>query len=256
VSDPRYPGRPGPYAGQQQGQQQAGRPGYPSYRPELEETTQLPAFGYQADLPPDQPMGLFAGSPVLVWTLRALGLIAVAVISGLVWYYITNDNNPGPSQQADQPAKQGKYDLVAASQLPKPVRDSNCVEHSKGQVQAFLREHQCRGLVRQLFTVVVDGRTAYVSVSSVEMANAQDAAALETLTKKDGTGNIKDLVSDGKARVEGLKELDGDGGYASQHAGAKLIIVEGDFTPDGSKKDEPVLDDICSDALRLGPGLN
>lgn len=201
-------------------------------------------------------MGLFAGSPVLVWTLRALGLIAVAVISGLVWYYINNDNTSGPSRQADQPAKQGKYEFVPAQQLAQPVRDSNCVEHSKGQVQAFLRDHQCSGLVRQLFTVVVGGRTAYVSVSSVQMTNAQDAAALEALTKEDGTGNIKDLVSDGKAQVEGLKALDGDGGYASQHTGTKLIIVEGDFATGGSKKDEPALDDICSDALRLGPGLN
>jgi hypothetical protein len=249
VSDPRYPGRPGPYAGQQQ-------PGYSSYRPELEETTQLPAFDYRADPPPGQPMGLFAGSPVLVWTLRALGLIAVAVVSGLVWFYITNDTKPGPSQQADQPVDQGKYKFAAAPELPQPVRDSNCVEHSQGQVQTFLRAHQCRGMVRQLFTVTAsDGRTAYVSVSSVQMASAQDASALENLTKADGTGNVKDLLLDGKATVDGLKELDSHGGYASQRVDDKLIIVEGDFTTNASAKDQPALDDICLDALRLGPAL-
>jgi hypothetical protein len=249
VSDPRYPGRPGPYTGQP--------PGYPSYRPELEETTQLPAFDYRADQPPGQPMGLFAGSPVLVWTLRALGLIAVAVISGLVWYYITNDNKPGPSQQADKPVEQGKYDFKAAPQLPQPVRDSNCVEHSRSQVRTFLESHQCSGLVRQLFVVTTpDGRTAYVSVSSVQMASAADANALEALTKRDGTGNIKDLLLDGKATVPGLKELDGHNGYASQQVDTKLIIVEADYSTDASKKDEPVLDDICQDALRLGPGLS
>lgn len=250
MSDPRYPGRPGPYAGQQQ----SGRPGYPPYRPELEETTQLPAFDYRADPPPGQPMGLFAGSPVLVWTLRALGLIAVAVISGLVWFYITNDSKPGQAQQQDLPINQGKYDFAPAPQLPQPVRDSSCVEHSRAQVQDFLRTHKCRGLVRQLYTVTIQGRTAYVSVSSVEMADAANASALEDLTKADGTGNIKDLLLDGKAKVDGLKELDGHGGYASQRVDAKLIIVEADFAG-GSKKDEPVLDDICLDALRLGPTL-
>ncbi|TDP97311.1 hypothetical protein EV186_103275 [Labedaea rhizosphaerae] len=202
-------------------------------------------------------MGLFAGSPVLVWTLRALGLVAVAVISGLVWYYITNDNKPAPSQQADQPAKQGKYNFVAAPQLPQPVRDSNCVEHSKGKVQEFLQAHQCHGLTRQLFTVTTaDGRTAYASVSSVQMASAQDATALENLTKADGTGNVKDLLLDGKATVPGLTRLDAHGGYASQRVDAKLIIIEADFSTDASDKDEPVLDDICADALRLGQGLN
>jgi hypothetical protein len=250
VSDPRYPGRPGPYAGQQQ----PGRPGYPPYRPELEETTQLPPFDYQADPPPGQPMGLFAGSPVLVWTLRALGLIAVAVISGLVWFYITNDSKPGQAQQPNQPVDQGKYAFTPAQQLPQPVRDSNCVEHSRGKVQGFLRDHQCRGLVRRLYAVTVEGRTAYVSVSSVEMADAQDASALEDLTKADGTGNIKDLVLDHKAKVDGLEALSAHSGYASQRVDAKLIIVEGDFV-DGTDKDEPVLDDICLDALRLGPNL-
>ena len=253
MSDPRYPGRPGPYAGQQP----PGHPGYPSYRPELEETTQLPAFDYQPDPPPGPPAGLFAGSPVLVWTLRALGLIAVAVISGLVWYYITNDDKPGPSQHADQPVQQGKYTFVAAQQLPQTVRDSDCVEHSRGKVQTFLRNHQCRGLVRKLYsTTTSDGRTAYVSVSAVQMANAEDAAGLERLTKADGTGNVKDLVLDGKANVPGLKELDGHGGYASERDDAKLIIVEGDFTENASMKDEPVLDDICLDAVRLGRNLH
>jgi hypothetical protein len=202
-------------------------------------------------------MGLFAGSPVMVWTLRVLGLVAVAVISGLVWYYITNDNKPGPSQQADQPAKQGKYAFVAAPQLPDPVRDSNCVEHSRGKVQEFLQSHQCSGLVRRLYTVTTpDGRTAFASVSAVRMASAQDATALENLTKADGTGNIKDLVLDGKAKVPGLKELDLHGGYASQRVDATLVIVEADFSTNASKKDEPVLDDLCLDALRLGQGLN
>lgn len=250
MSDPRYPGRPGPYAGQQQA-------GYPPPESELEQTTQLPAFNYRPDPPPvGQPIGLFAGSPVLLWGLRAFGLIAVAVISGLVWYYITNDSTPPPSQQADQQTQQGKYTFVPAAQLPQPVRDSSCVEHSTDEVQAFLRKHHCRGLVRQLYTVTgPDGRTIVASVSAVQMADAGEAKALGTLTSRDGTGNVKDLVRDNKAKVPGLKRLDVHGGYASQQVDTKLIIVEADFTTKATDKDEPVLDDVCQDALRLGPAL-
>lgn len=250
MSDPRYPGRPGPYAGQQ--------PSYPPYEHDAERTTQLPAFNYDSEPPPTgQPPGLFAGSSALLWTLRALGLIAVAVISGLVWYYITNDDSATPSQGSGQPTDQGKYAFVAAQELPQPVRDSNCVEHSRGKVQEYLRTHQCTGLVRQLYTTrAPDGRTAYVSVSAVQMGTAADAAGLQNLTRADNTGNIKDLVLDGKAKVSGLRELDVHGGYASKELGAKLVIVEGDFSADASNGDEPLLDDICEDALRFGPGLN
>lgn len=191
----------------------------------------------------------------LVWALRIAGLVAIAVISGLVWAYIRSDNsddataNEGP----DETVIEGKYDFTVLSQLKQPRLDSTCAEHSYGKTQEFFEETECEQLTRSVFTTSLeDGRSVYTSVVVVKMASAEDAEELRKLTDDDGTGNVKDLVNEGIVTIDGLDKLNG-GGYKSTQVGVEVVIVEADFAPDVDESDdENALDTLCEDGLRLG----
>lgn len=195
--------------------------------------------------------------------MRILGLFAIAVVSGLIWFYISNDSSSpssgsGVETTPQQPA--GAYEFTASEKMPKPDRVDNCAEHAYGkQVPAFLANTPCDHLTRQLFVTKVKGRTIYTSVSVITMKNETEAAALRDLTDKDGTGNISDVVRDKVVSIEGLKGLSSHDGYAATQSVRDVIIVEADFAPKdrGEKKaDEEILDKVCTDALRLGADLD
>lgn len=196
-------------------------------------------------------------NPVLIWTLRALGLIAVAVISGLVWWYIHDDSKPaGATPEPTQEQKAGQFDFTPAEQVPQPRKDSTCPEHAYGQIKAFFQSTPCQQLTRALYTTTAeDGRKVYTNVSVVRMRTADDAAKLRELTDKDGTGNVNDLVREKIVKLTGLGSLSGGQGYKAVQHDTNVIIVEADF--DAGKrvdkaKDEAILDAICSDVIRLG----
>jgi hypothetical protein len=191
----------------------------------------------------------------LAWTLRVVGLLAVAVISGLVWWYIQNDSGGdatgygggGETQQQSS----GAYDFK--QKLDAPQVDQACGDHAYGQIKNFLEEHNCVRLTRSVFTADIEDRTVYTSVSVVEMADEDTAQQLQHLADKDGSGNVKDLVREGTVQVDGLTSLSASDGYASEVQGDRVTIVESDYDPnakDGGNQRE--LDDVCKDALRLG----
>jgi hypothetical protein len=176
----------------------------------------------QAHLPaaPPEP-------PRRAWLGKALALVGVAVVSGLVWWVLQ------PSDPVDRPVAQpqktsGEFEFTTVPQLPEPVKDSDCASHATGQTQAFLKTTPCLQLTRAFYTAKTpDGRTVYSSVSVVKMRNASEAKELRELTQKDGTGNVKDLVLDKAVSVPPLTTL-ANGGYASEQRDQLVVIVESD----------------------------
>jgi hypothetical protein len=199
-------------------------------------------------------------NPVLLWLLRGLGLLAVAVVSGLVWWYINNDSptasqQPGPTPQAPE----GEYQFTAHQDVPEPLHHDNCAEHSYDDVQKFFQKTPCEYLRRALYTTTDrEGRKVYTNVSVVRMASGADAAKLRELTDSNGTGNVSDLVREGVVKVPSLRSL-AEGYEATQHD-RNVIIVEANFDPAAQKgdkaKDGAVLDAICRDAIRLGEEIS
>jgi hypothetical protein len=191
----------------------------------------------------------------LAWTLRIAGLVAIAVISGVVWAYIRGDDTKDatPEDRPEDTVVEGKYDFTVLAQLKSPRLDSTCAEHAYGKAKEFFEDTECDQLTRSVFTTTLeDGRAVYTSVVVVRMPTDQDAAALRTLTDGDGTGNVKDLLNEGIVRIEGLDKLNG-GGYKSTQVGDEVVIVESDFAPDVTDRDEEsTLDTLCEDGLRLG----
>jgi hypothetical protein len=190
------------------------------------------------------------------WALRAAGLVAVAVVSGLVWFYVTNDSTSTPTNGADQSSTQepeGVYPFRSHEDMPNPDRVDSCADHAYGDTQKFLKTNKCDHLSRQLFVTEVDKRTVYASVSVIVMRDAATADELRQLTDLDGRGNVNDVLRDGVVTIDGLNTLGGHGGYKSRQTGKEVVIIEADFAPKdkSSNKDDPILDEVCEDALRL-----
>lgn len=198
------------------------------------------------------------GNPWLAWTLRILGLIAVAVISGVVWWYIQNEGrtgaNTGYGGPTEQQHSEGAYDFTA--KLDEPRVDGSCADHAYGDTKNFFKREPCEGLTRSVFATKIEDRTIYASVSVVEMPDDAKADELRKLTDTDGSGNVSDLVRDKVVQLDGLTELSGGGGYDSAQRGKQVVIVEADYDPKASKGgSEDELDKVCTDAIRLGNDL-
>ncbi|WP_125728327.1 hypothetical protein [Kibdelosporangium aridum] len=190
------------------------------------------------------------------YVLKGLGLVLVAVVSGMLWWLIQQSGNAPDSttQPTEQAQPQTKFKFVKHEQGAAPVRDSNCARVSYEDVKTFFEKKPCTEVVRELYTTTVDGKKVYSSVAVVRMSNAADAAELKKLTETDGTGNVNDLVKDGRVKVNGLRSLAG-GAFASKLSGNDVIIVESDIEGGSKKADEAKLEEVSTDALAFGEQL-
>jgi hypothetical protein len=226
-----------------------GQPQWPDNRPQRPERP--PPIQFRQEAPPP------GANKAAQWALRIAGLVAVAVLSGVVWYYVTDDDTSTPAGEDTGTPQQteGLYEFTAHEDMPSPKTDTDCAAHAYGDIRDFLAASPCDHLSRQLFVTKADGRTVYTSVSVVTMPDEQKAGELRDLTDKDGSGNVSDVVKDELVTIEGLDGLAGGGGYASKQDGRDVIIVESDFDPGDKSGDEDAdddaLDKVCVDALRL-----
>ncbi|MFD7656448.1 hypothetical protein ACFV4N_20965 [Actinosynnema sp. NPDC059797] len=188
--------------------------------------------------------------------LKGVGLLGVAVLSGLVWLLVkpSGETTTTPTTTST-PA--GQFAFTKSPQVPEPLRDSDCASHAYGETRTFLTKTPCQQLTRALYTTTTpDGATVYTSVSVVRMKTAEDAAALKDLTNRNGTGNVNDLIKDGAVEVPGMTTL-GNGGYASDQRDREVIIIESDTAKHGPNETEHnhLMKKISFDALRLAADL-
>lgn len=192
------------------------------------------------------------------WVLKALGLVAVAVVSGMLWWLIqqNNDQRPPEDQSNADPATVGDYNFVRHPELPKTLIDSDCANHAYDDIEKFLDEKRCQFVARALFTTNAEGQQIYTSVSVVRMLKLEDATKLKQLTDQDGTGNVNDIIKEKTVKVSGLTTL-ANGAYASAQHELDVIIVESDWAPEGKRTKEQtvLLEKVSTDAIRLGDDI-
>jgi hypothetical protein len=194
------------------------------------------------------------------YALKGLGLLGVALVSGLLWYLVRN--NPAPTGQAlttpsTQPA--GVYQFQPYHGA---TTESVCSAHSTDRVKTFFVQHPCQSLVRSLYTTtLVNSQKVVTSVAVVRMDSAATARALRTVSDGNGTGHVMDLVEDGVVIPGGPSGLQ-DGGYYSTVKGNRVIIVMTEFVDgaldhgDTLKSADSSLRAVSRDAAAQGIGMN
>lgn len=211
-------------------------------------TSQLPAVSFGMDgghsLVGEPGTPSLAERPVVNYAIKGLGLVGVAVLSGLLWVAFQPSLVAGtPTTPPGVPA----YQFAAHAEH----RDADCGKRAYGAVAEFLAKSSCQQVVRSLHTTsTADGTKVVVSVAVVRMADSKDAVELNRLASRDKTGNIADLLRDGYTVPDGPRKLTG-AGYASRVSGSVVTIVESDFFTEG-RADVELLKAISTDALRFG----
>lgn len=225
----------------------------PGHYPSPEQTTRIPRVPHQAPRQAPRRSPEPGKNKTREYVLKGLGLVLVAVVSGMLWWLVQQGNSRPESSQdtGGTTTPKTKYEFVKHEEVPEPVRDSKCSTSSYNDTRKFFEKNPCTRLTRELYTATVDGRKVFTSVAVVRMPSAEKARELKELTERDNTGNVNDLVRENRVKVPGLKTLSG-GGFASKIDGSDVVIVESDFDGGSKKEDEPKLDDICKDALAKG----
>jgi hypothetical protein len=208
---------------------------------------------------PGQQRGLGADRSKLVdYTLKGLGLLGVALVSGFLWFLIRNDPAQSTSQASPPQTTQNGVYTFQAFHGATVVTD--CAAHATEQVKAYLSAHPCVSLTRSLYTAsMTDGQKVVTSVAVVQMGNSAAANALRRISDGNGTGHVTDLVEDGVVIPNGPTELQ-DAGYFSTAKGSRLIVVMTEYvdngldSPGNLKTNDTALKAVSADAANQGIG--
>ncbi|WP_020660718.1 hypothetical protein [Amycolatopsis benzoatilytica] len=218
---------------------------HPHFTPGPSDTAPIPAVPAH----PGPPSGPPRNRALL---LRGAGLVAIAVVAGLVWYLIRHDSTPAQPVAEEPPATTQPafdYKLVEG-----PVKATDCAANAYSGAKNYFQGNPCKSLARALYTVQSGDAKALVSVVLVTMPDAAKATALKDLTDRDGTGNVSDLVRDGTFHDADAPKLSGDQAeYESQANGGEVTIVLTDFYY--GHHDKPLLNRIAKNALKLSAKL-
>lgn len=110
--------------------------------------------------------------------------------------------------------------------------DPTCVEHAYGTpVINYLKAHPCGGLHRLLATTTVDGRAVGFAESRLGFVGSGDAvydvaSKFIQLVNKEGTGNIRDLLRDGRRLPSGPTAVPSPNAFSALGQDAGVIIDE------------------------------
>ncbi len=187
--------------------------------------------------------------PAWVWGWRGLTVAAVVAFGlALGLALLVGRVATGPSEPPVDPTATRVVDGVTYTREV-TTTDASCEGHAYGQAAAFLRTQGCLHLDRTLWTGTADGRPVVVAVSTVQMPDTTTAFGLRSLIDTSGTGNISDLLREGRGYPGAPRELTG-AGYASAQLGDRVVVAEADGI-DPSFTDGDALDRLSRAGLAL-----
>ena len=210
-------------------------PDRPAEQPETQRIA-LPAEQPETQrfaLPETPPARLATRQPSLR-VLVAGGAITVALIVGGFALSRTGSSNATPTS----PAASGAAPAVYAVQVTDVITD--CASHSHGQTKNSFQNENCVKATRFLATGQVSGRPTIYVVSRIQMASAQAAASVKQVLDATGTGNLNDLLREGKT-FPGAPNTMPDSGYASVQTDTVVVVAEAGFVHGPSSYTNPAL---------------
>jgi hypothetical protein len=160
--------------------------------------------------------------------LLAAGAVVVLIIGG--WAL---SNTFGPVA-APPPSPVLKTKIVTPAGYAVKATDviTDCVGHSRGRTQASFKTENCVKATRLLATGQVRGRPVIFVASRIQMASAVAAASAKQVLDGSGTGNLNDLLREGKTFPGAPGKMPASG-YASVQLGPVVTVAEAGFVDGG-----------------------
>jgi hypothetical protein len=146
---------------------------------------------------------------------------------------------PAAPATATAPAVQNAAPTGYAVKVTDVITD--CTGHSRGLTRTSFEKQNCVRATRLLATGQVSGRPALYVVSRIQMASAEAAATVKQVLDGSGTGNLNDLLRDGKT-FPGAPAKMPSSGYTSVQSGKVVTVAEAGFVDAGrSSSTDPAL---------------
>jgi len=148
--------------------------------------------------------------------------------------------------RADNPAAAGSAAPIASTTTPAvytvQVTDviTSCRDHSHGRTKSSFRKENCVKATRFLASGKVSGRPVVFVMSRIQMATAEAAASVKQVLDSTGTGNLNDLLREGKS-FQGAPGSMPASGYASVQTGPVVVVAEAGFIQGPSASANPAL---------------
>src|SRR5450631_505619 len=169
-----------------------------------------------------------------LWALVAGAAVAVVlIVSGFA--LSQTSSTPATPRAALGKAAPPAFVVRATDQI------TDCTSHSHGRTKKFFETQNCVKATRSLTTGRVSGRPVLFVVSRIQMPSPEAAASIKQVLDANGTGNLNDLLREGKT-YPGAPDAMPDSGYASVQKGAVILVEEAGFTDGGlSSNTNPAL---------------
>jgi hypothetical protein len=153
----------------------------------------------------------------------------------LVWGAVALSQSGGSGTKASTPPTAGKampygYAVQASDTI------TDCAAHARGRTKAAFEAQNCVNAKRSLATGQLDGRRVLFVVSRVEMPSAEAAVSVRQVLDGNGTGNINDLLREGRTFPGGPAKMPSSG-YASTQTGKVLVVAEAGYIDGGPSSD-------------------
>jgi hypothetical protein len=207
----------------------------------------------------DEEDGRGSGRRAVLMSLAGVLVVALLAVGG--WLVLRNGaDNSGTGRAAastsagataDGPAVGTVQTVDGVDFTVEAVDTENtCVGHAYGDTEAFFADTDCTGLSRALYSTDVGGEPVVVAVSRVRMADAGSARQLRSLTDRNGSGNVSDLLREGVRYTGSPSKLSG-AEYASAVSGTTVTIAESAWVNADSKGSSTDIDKLADDGLAL-----
>ena len=105
---------------------------------------------------------------------------------------------------------------------------TDCSTHARGQVKVTFEKLRCVKATRSLATGQIGGRPVLYVVSQIQMPSAEAAASVKQVLDGSGTGNLNDLLREGKTFPGAPRKMPVSG-YTSMQTGTVVTVVEAGF---------------------------
>ena len=179
---------------------------------------------------PARPAMRLPSLPVLV----SIGVVAVALtVSGFALL-----RPAGSHANSTFPTSGSAATAAYAVKVSDVITD--CASHSHGRTKSSFRAENCVKATRFLATGQVSGRPTVFVVSRIQMASADAAASVKQVLDATDTGNLNDLLREGRT-FPGAPNAMPDSGYASVQTGMVVVVAEAGFVHGPSSNTNPAL---------------
>jgi hypothetical protein len=131
--------------------------------------------------------------------------------------------------------------------------DTNCAAHAYGDpVIEYLQAHPCRSVVRLLATTKVKGKRVGFAQSSLGFVGKNPqvyttAGKFRTLVTRDGTGNISDLLREGRRLPAGPTSVPSPDAFTALTQDASVTIVDAWYLDAPTPDNDPPLVQMAKD---------